>query len=278
MVGRAWLLAVAAAVVAACAAPSAQPTADPLAGTYTGFGSPTALDNTKVLTAAFSKLHPAVAFKLSTTDTETAIVKIKAGDRDAQFAFIGRELLPAEVGVTTTPMGATGSAFAVNSANPVRSLTRAQLHDILTGQISNWSAVGGQDLPVKVIVREATSQTRTGLEAYVFGTDAPTYAANTIFTSSASTASAEMLDALRSLSGAIGMVTLNSRILANPSVKLLGLDGREPTSATLANGEWPVRRPIYLVTSPDPQRVPAAIKAFIAFIESPEGKAQLAAQ
>ena len=257
--------------LAACApAPAAGPTPDPLAGTYVGYGSATALDNTKLLTDAFTKLHPGVAFILKVTDTETSIVKVHSGDADTQFGFVGRELLPGEGAVTTTPMGATGSAFAVNAANPVRSLTGAQLRAILTGGTTSWSSVGGPAAPIKVVIREVSSQTRSSLESYVFGKDKPAYPATTVVTATANTASTEMLDALKEFSGAIGMVTIDSMTLANRSIALVGLDGVMPTQANLASGAWPVRRPLYLTTNPDPAKVPPAIKAFIEFVRSPQ--------
>ncbi|HVR89241.1 MAG TPA: hypothetical protein VHG53_06815 [Candidatus Limnocylindria bacterium] len=52
------------------------------------------------------------------TDTETSIVTIRNVDPDTDFGFIGQELLPTEGAIPTTPMGATGSAFAANGANP----------------------------------------------------------------------------------------------------------------------------------------------------------------
>lgn len=264
-------LSLAVAIIAACApGASTAPTADPLAGTYTGFGSATALDNTKVLTDAFSKLHPGVVFQLKITDTETSIVKLANADADAQFGFIGRELLPTEGRVTTTPMGATGSAFAVNAANPVRSLSRAQLRAILSGGTADWSAVGGPAVPIKVVIREPSSQTRSSLEAYVFGSEKPTYPSSAVVTAAANTASAEMLDAVKAFSGAIGMVTLDSTSLANKSIALVGLDGVMPTQANLAAGVWPVRRQLYLTTNADGTTVKPAIKALIDFVRSPE--------
>jgi phosphate transport system substrate-binding protein len=39
---------------------------------------------------------------------------------------------------------------AVHAANPVRTLTRAQIRDLLGGKVKNWKDVGGPNLPVKV--------------------------------------------------------------------------------------------------------------------------------
>jgi ABC-type phosphate transport system substrate-binding protein len=266
----------------ACTAPAAKatpaPTTDALAGTYTGFGSTTALDSAKLVTAAFSKVHPSVVFKLNVVDTETSIVKVRNADADADFGFIGRELLATEGKVTTTPIGATGSAFAVNSANPVKSLTKAQLRSILTGAVTDWGAVGGTAGPIRVVLREPTSQTRSGLEAYVFEKgEKIVYSPGALVTTSSNTASTEMNDALKSFTGAIGMVTINSSI-SNKTITMLSMDGNSPTLASLTAGTWPVRRSLYITTNEDASKVQPAIKALIEYVKSPDGQKVLSGQ
>jgi phosphate transport system substrate-binding protein len=267
-----------------CTAPAGKPvpvpaTSDePLAGTYTGYGSATAIDTMRVVAAAFGKAHPGVVFQLKVVDTETTIVKVSSGDSEVDFGFIGRELLPTDGVVATTPMGATGSAFAVNAANPMRSLTKAQLRAILSGTMSDWAQLGGSVAPIKLIVREPSSQTRSGLEAYVFGKDKPVYPAGAVVTSMGNTASSEMLDALKSFTGAIGMVTINSMTISNKAIALVAMDGIAPTQANLISGTWPVRRQLYLTTNTDPASVKPAIQALIAFIKSPDGQRALAGQ
>jgi len=265
------------ALLAGCAtAPAASPTGDPLAGTYTGFGSATTLDQAMIVTTAFTKLHPTVTFKLNVTDTETSIVKVRNDDADVDFGFIGRELAPSEGALQTTLIGATGSAFAVNAANPVRALRKGQLADLLTAKVTDWSAVGGSGA-VKVIVREPTSQTRSSLENYIFGTARPSYP-TAVTTSAASSASTEMLDALTSFSGALGMVTIDSVTLTNKNIAVIAMDGVMPTQQNALNGSWPVRRALYLTTNADPTKVKPAIRAFIEFLKSPEGQKAIGGQ
>jgi phosphate transport system substrate-binding protein len=257
-----------------CGAVGSAPTADPLAGKYTAWGSSTTLDNATLITQAFAKLHPGVVFNLNVTDTETSIVKVNHGDTDADFGFVGRELLPSEGKVTLTPIGSTGSTFAVNVSNMVRSLTKEQMRGLLSGQITDWSAVGGTGA-VRVIIREPTSTTRKGLEQYVFGTEKPVYAATASTTSSTNAASSEMLDSLKSFSGSIGMVNIDSKALSNKSISLLQLDGVMPTLSSLTKGTWPVRRPVFLSSNTDPTKVKPAIKALLEFAKSPEGQQAL---
>jgi len=52
-------------------------------------------------------------------------------------------------------IASTRIAFALNSANPVRSATLDTVRKILLGQIDNWKNLGGPDLPIKIVkVRE----------------------------------------------------------------------------------------------------------------------------
>jgi phosphate transport system substrate-binding protein len=46
----------------------------------------------------------------------------------------------------------TRVGIGVHPTNPVRSATREQLQKILDGRISNWTALGGPDLPIRVVL------------------------------------------------------------------------------------------------------------------------------
>ena len=264
------------ALMVACGAANPARSADPLAR-YVGAGSTTTLDNAKIITAAFSKRHPSVVFELNVVDTETSIVKVHSGDSDADFGFIGRQVKPGEGQLTLVRIGNTGSAFAVNAANPVRSLMKRQLCGLLSGQITDWSALGGTGT-VRVTIRESTSQTRKGLEEYIFGSDKPAYAPNAFTTSSTNAAAAEMLDSLKAFAGSFGMVNIEPKALAEKSIRLIEMDGVKPTLANLTNETWPVRRPVYLSSNTDPAKVKRAIKALLEFAKSPEGRRALSGE
>jgi phosphate transport system substrate-binding protein len=46
----------------------------------------------------------------------------------------------------------TRVSFAVNRANPVRAATLDQIADVMLGKIENWNALGGPDLPIRVVL------------------------------------------------------------------------------------------------------------------------------
>jgi phosphate transport system substrate-binding protein len=64
-------------------------------------------------------------------------------------------------GINPTPYAIAndGIAIVVHTSNPVQNLTIAQIKRIYTGQITNWNAVGGPNLPIVVISRDVASGT-----------------------------------------------------------------------------------------------------------------------
>jgi len=265
------LLLAAVFVVSACGEaasvlPAPAKTKDPLAGDYVAAGANGANPSMTALTKRFSELHPGVNFKLNDIDTETSIVNVNTGDVD--FGYIGRDLRPTEPKITLTPIGFTGSSIAVNAANPITNLTKDQIAKIYTGQMKDWSEAGSTAGPIKAFVREAASSTRTAVEAYVFGTTVPKYPADVqeIFESS------DTIKAIGAFKGSIGTVTLSAKNLKDTTMKLVGMDGVQPTLANLNSGAWKISKPSYMTTNADPAKVKPAIKALVDFLKSPEGQ------
>ena len=65
-----------------------------------------------------------------------------------------------QAGLQAVPFARDAIAIVVGTNNPFQgSLTLAQLKQIYQGQITNWSQVGGSNLPIKVINRPTSSGT-----------------------------------------------------------------------------------------------------------------------
>ena len=246
--------------------PTPAKTKDPLAGDYVASGANGANPQMTALITAFSALHPGVNFKLNDIDTETSIVNVSTGDVD--FGYIGRDLRTTEAKINLTPIGVTGSALAVNAANPITNLTADQVAKMYGGTIKDWSEVGSAAGPLKAFRREAASSTRTTIESYVWGSATPAYSADVqeIFES------ADTIKAIGAFKGSLGTVTLSAKNLKDTTMKLIGMDGVQPTLVNLNNGAWKMSKVSYIATNPDPAKVKPAIKALLDFIKSPAGQ------
>ena len=65
------------------------------------------------------------------------------------------------------PIARDGFVFITHKNNPIDSLTVAQIQGIYTGEITNWSQVGGDDRTILAYQREQNSGSQTAMEEMV---------------------------------------------------------------------------------------------------------------
>ena len=260
-----------AALVASCggAGPiQVKPTEDPIAGTYVIKGGGGAIDSVRALTGAFSKIHPTVIWQ-GFDDVGSGAGVTLAIDGQVDIGYISRDLSAAEKGkVEIIPIGASGTGVGVNTANSVKMLTKDQVAKIFTGQLTDWKDVGGTPGKIRVLLREPESSTRSAFESYFFGSTKPAYAKDAIEVFQID----ETLKAIGSFKDSIGMMTMNASSFNSTDVKLLTIDNVAATRENLANGTYPIRRPLYFTYNTDPTKLKPAIKAFIDWVKGPEGQ------
>ena len=161
--------------------------------------------------------------------------------------------------LNATVVAIDGIAVIVNPENPAADLSVEQIGKIYTGEITNWSEVGGNDLPIVCIGREAASGTRDGFESITGTKDSCKYAQEL-------TSTGDVVQTVSSNPNAIGYASLAS---VKDTVKTLKVDGVAPSNETILNGTYRVQRSFILVTKKDKELTGAA-KDFFDFAMSKE--------
>ncbi|HEV2010163.1 MAG TPA: substrate-binding domain-containing protein [Candidatus Limnocylindria bacterium] len=219
------------------------------------------------LTKRFTELHPGLNWIIENVGSDAGISLVVSKHSD--LGAISRDLTAAEKGtVTLDQLGVVGTGVAVNPDNPIKGLALAQIRQMFSGELTNWSQVGGPDLLVRVFVRDITAATRQSFDDYVFAGTTATYATAVATVGS----NAEMIASIRSFAGGIGMATLKQATVDDPKLKLLAIDGVPATMAALNDGSYSIRRPLYLVSPKDPATMKPEVKLFLDFVRSPEGQ------
>ncbi len=187
----------------------------------------------------------------------------KVGEGIVQIGNTGRALKPAEVekyGLVSFPFAIDGVAVAVNPANKVEGLTKAQIKDIFSGKIANWKEVGGADAPISLYVREDGSGTRETFEERALDKGASAAAANVVNSNGA------MKTAIGQDPNAIGYVGIGH---LDKSIKGVSVDGMAPSQENAASGQYTVTRLLYMNTKGEPQGI---TKGFVDYIFTPAGQ------
>ncbi len=138
--------------------------------------------------------------------------------------------------------------LVTNPANPIDKLTTEQVRQIYTGQISNWSQVGGPNVPITVITRANGSGTRAVFEDRIFGDDTPSLTSNAVIASTNSEAS----QIVNADEGAISYVGYAFQRGAN-ALTLVNECGIEttPDAFSARTEEYALQRRLYLYSRED---------------------------
>lgn len=156
-----------------------------------------------------------------------------------------------------------GIAVVVDPANAVTGLTKEQLVGIYTGEITNWSDVGGEEAPVVVVGREAGSGTRGAFEEILEIENLCAYA-NELDSTGA------VMAKVASTPGAIGYVSLD---VVDDTVSALELDDVVANVENIKGGEYFLSRPFIMATKGEITEQSEVVQAFFDFLKSEEGKA-----
>ncbi len=226
-----------------------------LSGKVSTNGSTSVEKVIQILSESFMGTNKGVTVTYDPTGSSGGIKAANEGNAD--IGLSSRKLKDTEKGLKSVTFAIDGIAIIVNKANPIADLSLEQLKKIATGEVTDWSALGGKG-PIVIIGREAGSGTRDGFESIV-GVEGKVKYAQEL------PATGGVVAAVVANPNAIGYASLSA---VTDTVKAVTIEKVAPTEATVQDGTYKVQRPFIFVLKEGKELSPAA-KAFLDFATSP---------
>lgn len=203
----------------------------------------------------------AIKVNIEGGNTGPGIKALLNGEID--MAGAGRLLTEAEKdqGLVEHFLGWDVLAIVVNEQNPLEDLSLDQLQGIFSGAITNWLEVGGNDGPIIVVTCPKGSGMRSAVKKLILKEQ--DYLPREIV--SAIVAESDQQVSMFP----IGITALSRSMLDADGVKPITVNGVEPTAANIAEGLYPLAKPLTLVTKGVPQ---GDLARFIDLAKSQQGK------
>ncbi|EKF85828.1 phosphate ABC transporter substrate-binding protein [Methanobacterium formicicum] len=211
------------------------------------------------LAAKYMEEHPNVRIDVMGGGSGLGIRSVSQGIID--IGTSSKNLKPAEKqGLNEYTIGNEGIVVAVNLENPVGNLTKSQLKDIFSGNITNWKELGGPDAKINLVIREEGSGTRSAFENLVMNkTEVKSDAV-------VQTSTESIKVAVKQDPNAIGYISLAHM---TPDVKAVAVDGVSPSVETVKDGSYNLQTPFLFLTKGQPE---GQLKEFIDWCLGPEGQ------
>ena len=228
-----------------------------LSGTVSTNGSTSMEKVIGSLMEEFMAQNKDVTVTYDPTGSGTGIESASNGSCD--IGLSSRALKDTETGLVGTTVALDGIAVIVNANCGVDDLSVEQISKIYTGEITNWSEVGGADQEIACIGRESGSGTRDGFESITDTKDK-------CVLSQELTSTGAVISAVASSENAIGYASL-SAVEGQSGIKALTVNGVACTEETVKDGSYEIQRPFVMVTKEGAELSEAA-QAFFDFATS----------
>ena len=202
------------------------------------------------LAESFKAQHPGTTFDIAAEGSTTGIAAIIDGT--AEIGMSSRRAKSSEVGAATAKgrnmkpviVAYDGIAVIVNSANPVKALTKKQVEQIFAGDVADWSAAGGSGGKISIYTRNTSSGTYSEFKELAmkkrdYAPDSQKMAGNEQIASEVS----------KNPNG-VGYVGL-AYTKAN-GIKVVAIDGAMPSKESVLGKAYPYARPTFYYTNGEP--------------------------
>ena len=219
------------------------------------------------LAEQFKSQNRGTTFDIAAEGSTTGIAAIIDGT--AEIGMSSRRAKSSEVGAAAgkgrnlkpTIVAYDGLGVIVNAGNPVNSLTKKQVEQIFTGDVTDWSAVGGKAGKISIYTRNTSSGTYSDWKELAM--KKRDYAGG-----SQKMAGHEQIAAeVGKNSNGIGYVGL--AYMKAGGIKVVTIDGAKPTQQAVRDKSWPYARPTFYYTNGEPAGL---AKQFVDFTLSSTGQ------
>jgi phosphate transport system substrate-binding protein len=220
-----------------------------------------------MLSEEYKASHPGVSFEIAAEGSTTGIAAITDGT--AQIGMSSRRAKATEVsaaaakGVTMKPIIVCydGMAVIVNENNPITALTKRQVEQIFTGDVTDWSAVGGKPGTFSIYTRNTSSGTYSDWKDLAM--KKRDYAKSSQKMAGNEQIAAEVGKNPNGI-GYVGVAYIKA-----PGVKVIPIEGHLPTKEEVLAKKYPYARPNFYYTNGEPTGEAAK---FIDFTHSEAGQ------
>lgn len=211
-----------------------------LSGTVMCLGSTSMSKVMGILAEQFGTDNSGVTVSVEGGGSSAGVEAASNGTADLGLASRALKDEEKEQGLVENIIALDGIAIIVNADNAVADLSVEQIAKIFTGEITDWSEVGGEAGDIAVIGREAGSGTRDGFESI-------TETKDSCKLDQELTSTGAVIEAVRGNAAAIGYASL-SEVEGQDGVSAITVDGVECSESTILDGTYKIQRPFVIVT------------------------------
>jgi phosphate transport system substrate-binding protein len=203
------------------------------------------------LAEEFKAQHPGTTFDIAAEGSTTGFSALI--DKTAAIGMASRPAKPEELATATskgvnmkpTTVAYDGIAVIVNSANPIKGLTKKQVEQLFTGEITDWSAVGGSGGKISVYTRNTSSGTYSEFKELAmkkrdYAPDSQKLAGNEQIASEVSKNP--------NSAGYVGLAYTKAS-----GIKVVAIDGAMPSKESVLGKAYPYARPTFFYTDGEPK-------------------------
>lgn len=208
----------------------------------------------------FRLQHPDLQIEVQMGGSGRGISDARQGK--AEIGMVSRTLGESEHDLYAMPIARDGVAVIVHKDNPVNALSDRQLLDIYSGKLTNWRQVGGRDEPLQALAGPPEGAS-SELFAHYLRLPYDQIKAQGRFGPNAERIAAVAADPHAMIWVSVGEAERKARDGA--PIKLLAVGGVAASSRTVRSGNYPIARPLTLVTRGTPT---GTVRAFIEFCVS----------